>query len=111
METKEELINATCPECRGPLRQVRHENLYEYRCLVGHVYSPSSVLRAHTEAEERALWSAVVALQEATDLVRVAGAQLSPEVAERLQRQAKKKREQADEIRDIIERLEPFDLV
>ena len=62
-------IEATCPECRGPLSQIRSTGLMQFECLVGHRYSALSVLESHCEAEEKALWSAVVALEEASVLV------------------------------------------
>jgi len=39
-------INATCPDCRGPLSEFSYDELYEFRCLVGHSYSPRAVLAA-----------------------------------------------------------------
>jgi len=69
MNEKKELIEATCPECRGPVSEVRYNGLLEFRCLVGHAYSPKSLLEAHSETEERALWAAVVALEETERLV------------------------------------------
>jgi two-component system, chemotaxis family, protein-glutamate methylesterase/glutaminase len=59
----------TCPDCHGPISRLRHGNLTEYRCRVGHVYSDQSMLDAHEDAEERALWSAVESLEEGADLV------------------------------------------
>jgi len=104
----QQLIQATCPECRGPLTEAREEHLREYRCLVGHAYSPSSLLQAHSETQERALWAAVVALEEAAKLVDAIAPQFPPEIADRLQTQARIKSQQALEIREIIEELEPF---
>jgi hypothetical protein len=28
-------IEAACLDCRGPLSEIRNDDLYEYRCLVG----------------------------------------------------------------------------
>jgi hypothetical protein len=33
-------INATCPECRGPLVEVKDGDLAEHECLVGHAIHP-----------------------------------------------------------------------
>jgi two-component system, chemotaxis family, protein-glutamate methylesterase/glutaminase len=108
MEQNEQLIDMTCPECRGPMREVRHDNLVEYRCLVGHNFSVRSLTEAHSETEEKALWAAVVALEESTGLVRAIASQVPPETAASLQRQAEKKVAQAAEIRKIIQNVEPF---
>jgi hypothetical protein len=75
---------------------------------VGHTYSARALLQAHSETEERALWAAVVALEETANIVRMVAAQLPPVVAERLENQAKEKQRQAGEIRKILENLEPF---
>ena len=64
METTK-LIEASCPDCRGPLSMVQtNGSPIEYRCLVGHRYSRMSVLECHSEAQETALWAAVVALKK-----------------------------------------------
>jgi hypothetical protein len=101
-------LTATCPECRGPLTEVRNDKLREYRCLVGHAYSARSLLQAHSEAQERVLWSAVVSLEESAVLVEAAASAFPSEVAGHLRKQAEKKLHQASEIRLLIEHLEPF---
>jgi len=108
MNEKKELIEATCPECRGPLSEVRYNGLTEVRCLVGHAYSPKSLIEAHSETAERALWSAVVALEETERLVEAVAEKFPPEIAKRLREQAAVKVAQADELRQILNRLEAF---
>ena len=107
METKN-LINATCPECRGPMSENRMNGMKEFRCLVGHAYSPRTLLQAHGQAQEGALWAAVVALEEAANLVDAAADQLPAELVSKLRRQAEKKGQQAQQLRGIIQELEPF---
>jgi two-component system chemotaxis response regulator CheB len=63
----------TCPDCHGPISRLRKENLTEYRCRVGHVYSDQSMLDAHGDAEERVMWSAVETLEEGADLLAEIG--------------------------------------
>lgn len=104
----EELINATCPECRGPLRELQYNGISEYECLVGHKYSAESLLAAHSEAQEKALWAAVVALEEARNIVRAVSSQLPAEVVRHLEALAEQKRAQAQEIRRITHELVPF---
>jgi len=85
------------------------DGVREYRCLVGHAYSPPTVLEAHSEAQEKALWAAVVALEEAANLARIVAPQFGTAVAARLERQEEKKKlVQAAEVRAILDRLEPF---
>ena len=50
-------VGLTCPQCRGPLTQERQGKIIEYRCRVGHVYSPLVMAAAHEETVERALWA------------------------------------------------------
>ena len=102
-------IEATCPECRGPLSVSAYGGLREYSCLVGHRYSGRVLLQAHSEAQEKALWSAVVALEEAVNLVREVAGDFPTEVASRLQEQVAKKMEQAAAIRRILQELESFE--
>ncbi len=109
METKQSL-EVTCPDCRGPVSECRIEGLVEYRCLVGHTFSPRSILEAHSEAQEKALWAAVVALEEASNIVNAVASEFSPAVAQILKEQAELKATQAQQIREILEQLEPFQL-
>jgi len=107
LETKHP-IEATCPDCRGPLSETVHGELCEYSCLVGHAYSARNLLQAHSETQEKALWAAVVALEESVNLVDVTASQFSSEVAQSLKDQALAKSREALEIRKVLERLEPF---
>src|SRR5205823_1475107 len=88
METKES-IEATCPDCRGPLSVVKTDSLAEFRCLVGHTYSAQGLLAAHSETQERILWSAAVALRETVNIVEAVADQLPPEEVEKLRLQVK----------------------
>jgi two-component system chemotaxis response regulator CheB len=93
------LIKWTCPECRGPLWEEREGDIVEYRCRVGHTYSPAALAAEHEQTVERTLWSSVVALEEAADITE----QLGPELGPYVHGSAKKKREQAETIRKILE--------
>jgi two-component system chemotaxis response regulator CheB len=102
-------IEATCPDCRGPLSVVRIDDLVEIRCLVGHAYSVKALLQAHSEAQENALWAAAVALLETATIVECISSEVSPSVLERLRAQVEKKRQQAAAIQGILEDLDPFE--
>jgi two-component system chemotaxis response regulator CheB len=108
MQTKVS-IEATCPDCRGPLSLVRIDDLVEIQCLVGHAYSVKTLLRAHSETQENALWAAAVALRETATIVDCISAGLTPQVVEKLRAQVEKKQRQAAAIQAIIEDLEPFE--
>lgn len=59
-----------CPECQGPLWELHNGKLVRYQCLVGHRYSLSSLLEAHAEELEAALWIALRTLEERISLHR-----------------------------------------
>jgi two-component system chemotaxis response regulator CheB len=105
-----ELIEATCPECRGPLHLIEGDGLRQFQCLVGHIYSPRSLLKAHSDTQERALWAAVVALREAPKLVEAVGQDLPPAVVQRLREQAKQKERQSEVIEGVLKQLKPFQM-
>jgi two-component system, chemotaxis family, protein-glutamate methylesterase/glutaminase len=102
------LIDATCPECRGPLTELQDDANVEYVCLVGHRYSPEALLHAHAETQERSLWSAVVALEEASNIVNTVAPHMPPAVRSSLQSEASQKARQAGQIRQILNHLTPF---
>jgi two-component system, chemotaxis family, protein-glutamate methylesterase/glutaminase len=60
----------TCPECSGTLWEHEENGLLRFRCRVGHVYSPDSMLAAQTDSVDRALWTALRALEERAALTR-----------------------------------------
>ena len=61
-EVKEEaierkLVDLRCPECRGPIWEERQGRIVEFRCRVGHAYSPFAFLKDYQDTVERTLWS------------------------------------------------------
>lgn len=56
--------NLTCPECGGPLYAWRNERAETFDCLVGHRWSPQSLIEGHSASVERALWLAIRSLEE-----------------------------------------------
>src|SRR5579871_3057783 len=91
--------NLTCPECRGPIHQEQQGRIIEYRCRVGHVYSPATIEQEQDATVERALWSAVLTLEEAADMAEKFGNELGEEAAEKVRR----KRSDAAVLRQILE--------
>jgi two-component system chemotaxis response regulator CheB len=57
-------IPAACPECNGPMYQITDGELAHFQCFVGHRFSPESFSDQHTDALERALWTAARTLKE-----------------------------------------------
>jgi len=54
----------TCPECHGTLWEADEGGVLRFRCRVGHIYSPDSMLAAQTDEVDRALWVALRTLEE-----------------------------------------------
>jgi two-component system chemotaxis response regulator CheB len=57
-------IPVSCPECNGPLYEVKEGEFARFQCFVGHAYSPESLSDEQTEALERAIWTAIRRLKE-----------------------------------------------
>ncbi len=53
-----------CPECGGPLYHAREQAADSYDCLVGHRWSPESLLEKQSGTLERAMWLAIRSLDE-----------------------------------------------
>ena len=92
--------NLTCPECQGPIWEERQGRILEYRCRVGHGFSPLTFLQEHRARVERSLWESVVSLEEAADLSEQFVDELGAEATE----DAKQKREQAGAIRTFLDK-------
>lgn len=76
-------VALTCPECHGPLWELRKDELVRYRCRVGHVFYEDVLLDGKRAGIESALWMALEALEER--------AQLLTQIAERLEEGGREK--------------------
>jgi two-component system chemotaxis response regulator CheB len=59
----------SCPECGGVLAAGQQAGVEQWRCQVGHRYSRESLADAQAASVEAALWSAIRALHERSDLL------------------------------------------
>jgi two-component system chemotaxis response regulator CheB len=57
----------TCPDCNGSLVSI---GLGNFRCRVGHAWTPDALLAARDDEVEDALWVALRSLQEKANLAR-----------------------------------------
>jgi two-component system chemotaxis response regulator CheB len=58
----------SCPDCGGVLGQIEEGKLVRFRCHVGHAYGPAALARGIADNLEVALWTAVRALKERSEL-------------------------------------------
>jgi two-component system chemotaxis response regulator CheB len=65
-----EVMTITCPECGGVMTERNRGGALQFSCHVGHVYSPRSMLSAHAEDVERAMWTATRSLEDRATLLR-----------------------------------------
>ena len=94
-----------CPECNGPLWETKGGASLQYRCHVGHAYSPDSLLADHAVGLERALWSAVRTFDERAGLMRRLGERKhqSDSVGKHWEAKAKEHEKHANVIRKLLQ--------
>jgi two-component system, chemotaxis family, protein-glutamate methylesterase/glutaminase len=108
MESK--LVDLTCPDCRGNIWAVPRGETVEYRCRVGHSFSPKSMLSEHFTAQEKAIWAAVVALEEGASLCIKLADSMNPELRGSLLEEAKTCKANADAVRSTLQTRKIFDV-
>jgi two-component system chemotaxis response regulator CheB len=64
------LSSFTCPECHGPLWEIRDGELIRFRCRTGHAFTADHMLAEQAEALEAALWVALNTLEESAQMAR-----------------------------------------
>ena len=57
-----------CPDCSGPLYDLSEDNFLRYRCRIGHAWSERSLAHEQDAGIERALATALQALEDKADL-------------------------------------------
>jgi two-component system, chemotaxis family, protein-glutamate methylesterase/glutaminase len=60
----------TCPECDGALWEAITGDALQFRCHIGHLYSPECLLADHADKLEATLWSVVRTLDAQASLMR-----------------------------------------
>ncbi|MFL5826361.1 MAG: chemotaxis protein CheB [Thermoleophilaceae bacterium] len=69
-ETERPASGFTCPECGGALWGKQEGDVLQFKCRVGHAYSPESLVDEQGRSLEAAMWAALRALEERADLLR-----------------------------------------
>lgn len=67
-ETPGALSSLTCPDCGGPIYELRDGKLIRFRCRSGHAFTYETMAAGQAEAVEEALWVAVNTLMESCQL-------------------------------------------
>jgi two-component system, chemotaxis family, protein-glutamate methylesterase/glutaminase len=105
-----ELAPFSCPDCGGTLWENQQGEIVHYRCRIGHAYTAQSLIAKHSEAVERAMWSAYRALEERSAMLRRTARRMNErghaEPAARFERQAEVVERQGLELKSLLEQLE-----
>lgn len=64
VETLGEPAPLSCPECGGPVWEIREGDGSRYRCRVGHAFTAAAMVTEQDVALERALWVALRTLED-----------------------------------------------
>jgi two-component system, chemotaxis family, protein-glutamate methylesterase/glutaminase len=91
-----------CPDCGGALWVDDSGALPRFTCQVGHSYSPESLLEEQGLAVERALWAALRALEERSDLLRRLARRSQGKTRGRFELRARDADEHAARLRDVL---------
>jgi two-component system chemotaxis response regulator CheB len=95
-------IGLVCPHCDGALTESTVGGFTLVRCHIGHAFSPHSLVHQQQEQVERALWSAVRALEESATLARRIAAKVPSDLRARYEERARDHDENAERLRAIV---------
>lgn len=99
-------LTYSCPECGGVLREIQEGGTERFRCRVGHIYSPESLLADQGIAVAKALWAAIRILEEQAEVAdKLAGKSRrnqQPRLFKRFNEKAVASRENASVLRDLL---------
>ena len=106
-----ELVGFTCPDCAGPLYEIKDGELVRYRCRVGHAFTAEDALDGKVEALESALYAALNTLEESAEMADRLAARSRQyghaHATSRFERRAQDARRQAATIRAVLVRETP----
>lgn len=96
----------SCPECGGVLWELRDGEMLRFRCRVGHAYTSDVLAADQSDTIERALWTALRALEEQAALKRRlaerARARGKLATVAQLEQRVRELNEQADQVRSLL---------
>lgn len=95
-----------CPDCGGPLWEIKPQGLLRYRCRIGHAYSIETLLARKSDDLEDALWLAMRVLEEKATLTRKVALRMRSQnqisAAQRLEEQEQDAIDRAKVIQRVI---------
>lgn len=109
-EMSPKVTDLTCPDCRGTIWEVPRGRFTEYRCRVGHIFSPKSMLAEQFASQEKLLYGAIVSLEEGASLAERLADQMGPEAGERLRQEARERKQQAEIVKQVLTSRKAFSL-
>jgi len=62
-------VPVTCPECGGPLWEMKSQGPCRYRCSIGHAYTAQALVTDQSKGIEEALWYALRTLEERANML------------------------------------------
>ncbi|NJL39761.1 MAG: hypothetical protein HC840_32195 [Leptolyngbyaceae cyanobacterium RM2_2_4] len=96
-----------CPECGGPLWEIRRHNLISFQCHVGHTLSLESFLEEQAEEIELSLWKTLRTLKDRAEIFRQIAAERSQQddsvAAQQLEMQAENALRRAELLRHALQ--------
>lgn len=96
----------SCPECGGVLEEAKEGGMLRFRCRVGHLYCPDSLMADQTMAVEEALWAAIRNMEEQAEfsdrLADSSRRKKRPRLARRFADKAQGNRENANILRGLL---------
>jgi two-component system chemotaxis response regulator CheB len=87
------------------LWELHDENFVRFRCHVGHAYSLESLVAEQADNVERALWSAVRALEEKAALARRMAAQAREQKRHRSEIQFSQRAQEATQHAEVVQQM------
>ncbi len=99
---RERFSGFTCPECRGPLYE-RRKKPTEFVCRVGHIFPLATLLEESTSTQEKALYQAIVSLEEGADMAEYAACEANDGERKQLLAEAKQLRRHSAAVRQLVE--------
>jgi two-component system chemotaxis response regulator CheB len=96
----------SCPDCGGVLWETNEDDLLRFRCRVGHAYSSDTLTADQAVTVERALWTALRALEEQAGVKRRLGERAARQgraaTARQFESRAVELEQQAMQVRDLL---------